>query len=114
MASVGILYSTVRGAGSALSGLLAGAILATTPVAVLMFRFNNPDALLVLLMVAAAAATVHAITVSDPDAPGNDRAGDGRPPSRQVAGIRRCADRVAFLTKMLQAFLVVPGFAPRT
>ena len=33
------------GAGA---GLLAGALLAVTPVAALMFRFNNPDALLVL------------------------------------------------------------------
>ena len=32
--------------------LLAGAVLALTPVAALMFRFNNPDALLVLLLVA--------------------------------------------------------------
>ncbi len=33
------------------AGLIAGAVLALTPVAVLMFRFNNPDALLVLLLV---------------------------------------------------------------
>ena len=32
--------------------------MALTPVAVLMFRFNNPDALLVLLLVAGAYATV--------------------------------------------------------
>ena len=31
-------------------GLIAGAVLALTPVAALMFRFNNPDALLVLLL----------------------------------------------------------------
>ena len=40
------------------AGLLAGAVMALTPVAVLMFRFNNPDALLVLLMTAAAYAVV--------------------------------------------------------
>ena len=28
----------------------AGAVLALTPVAALMFRFNNPDALLVLVL----------------------------------------------------------------
>ena len=39
-------------------GLLAGAILATTPVATLMFRFNNPDALLVLLLVVAMAVFI--------------------------------------------------------
>ena len=30
-----------------------------------MFRFNNPDALLVLLMVAAAWATTHAVEKAD-------------------------------------------------
>src|SRR6476620_7543982 len=43
------------------AGLLAGAVLALTPVAVLMFRFNNPDALLVLLMTAAAYAVLRSI-----------------------------------------------------
>ncbi|GAA2213837.1 hypothetical protein GCM10009850_093000 [Nonomuraea monospora] len=38
------------------AGLLAGAVLALTPVATLMFRFNNPDALLVLLLTVAAYA----------------------------------------------------------
>ena len=42
------------------AGLLAGAVLALTPVAVLMFRFNNPDALLTLLLVGAAYATLRA------------------------------------------------------
>jgi phosphatidate cytidylyltransferase len=48
--TVWLLYNCVRryfGPGAA---LLAGAILAVTPVAALMFRFNNPDALLVLLL----------------------------------------------------------------
>ena len=43
------------------AGLLAGALLALTPVAVLMFRFNNPDALMVLLIVAAAYCITRAI-----------------------------------------------------
>ena len=57
VASVAVLYSTVRrafddaGQGAA-AGLLAGAVLACTPAAALMFRFNNPDALLVLLLTA--------------------------------------------------------------
>ena len=46
--------------GSA-AGLVAGGVLALTPVAVLMFRFNNPDALLVLLLVAGAYAVPRAI-----------------------------------------------------
>ena len=42
------------------AGLVAGALLALTPVAALMFRFNNPDALLVFLMTLAAYATLRA------------------------------------------------------
>ena len=62
VASVGLLYATVRrSTGNAWAGLLAGAILAVTPVAVLMFRFNNPDALLTLLLIAAVYATLRAI-----------------------------------------------------
>ena len=58
--SVGLLYATVKRWSGPAAGLIAGAVLALTPVAVLMFRFNNPDALLVLLLVAAAYATVRA------------------------------------------------------
>ena len=53
VASVFILYLFVSRYFGKPAGLLAGAILATTPVATLMFRFNNPDALLVLLLVVA-------------------------------------------------------------
>ena len=42
-------YGTAR---SSAAGLLAGAAWRLTPVAVLMFRFDNPDAMLVLLLVA--------------------------------------------------------------
>ena len=48
VAAVGLLYATVRRRFGPAAGLLAGATLALTPVAVLMFRFNNPDALLTL------------------------------------------------------------------
>ena len=94
VASVGVLYATVRRASAPAAGLLAGAVLALTPVAVLMFRFNNPDALLVLLLIAAAYATLRA-----------DRDGRARVADRSPA----CSSASAFLTKMLQAFLVVPG-----
>src|SRR3954470_23767401 len=49
VASVGLLYTTVKRWFGPAAGLIAGATLALTPIAVLMFRFNNPDALLVLL-----------------------------------------------------------------
>src|SRR5215475_14567528 len=40
--AVGLLYLTVRRWSGAVAGLIAGAAFALTPVAVLMFRFNNP------------------------------------------------------------------------
>ncbi|MGC9665538.1 ArnT family glycosyltransferase [Planosporangium sp. 12N6] len=95
VAAVALLYATVRRWSGAAAGVLAGAVLATTPVAVLMFRFNNPDALLVLLLVAGAYGVVRAI----------ERAGTGW---LLFAGV--CVG-FGFLTKMLQAFLVVPAFA---
>ena len=61
VASVGLLYLTVRRWFSPAAGLLAGAALALTPVAALMFRFNNPHALLVLLLIGATYATVRAV-----------------------------------------------------
>ena len=52
VAAVALLYAAVRRIAGATAGLAAGAMLALTPVAALMFRFNNPDALLTLLLVA--------------------------------------------------------------
>src|SRR5207248_705099 len=77
------------------AGLIAGLVLALTPVAVLIFRFNNPDALLVLLMTAAAYTLVRAVE-------------NGRTRWLVLTGLLL---GFAFLAKMLQAFLVVPGFA---
>ncbi|MFD3743976.1 glycosyltransferase family 39 protein [Nocardia sp. NPDC058633] len=61
VASVALLWATVRRSFGPAAGLIAGTVLAVTPVAVLMFRFNNPDALLVSLMVAAAWAMTRAV-----------------------------------------------------
>src|SRR5439155_2936403 len=61
VAAVGLLYAAVRRWYGGAAGLLAGVALALTPAAALMFRYNNPDALLVLLLVAAAYATTRAI-----------------------------------------------------
>ena len=95
VAAVGILYAAVRRWAGPAAGLIAAAALACTPVATLMFRFNNPDALLVLLLTAAAYAMVRAIE-------------SGRTRWLVLAGALLGA---GFLTKMLQAFLVLPGFA---
>ncbi|WP_231703080.1 ArnT family glycosyltransferase [Tsukamurella asaccharolytica] len=99
--TVGLVYLTTRRLLGSLparittgGALLAGAVTALTPAAVLIFRFNNPDALLVLLMTAAAYCTVRAC---------------------QAASWRwlvACGALLgfAFLTKMLQGLLVLPGF----
>ncbi len=100
--SVGLLYATVRRTTrSPGAGLLAGGILATTPVAALMFRFDNPDALLVLLLVGSVAATLRAVDETSV----RERMGH---PVRWLA-IAGMLVGFAFLTKMLQAFLVLPG-----
>jgi 4-amino-4-deoxy-L-arabinose transferase-like glycosyltransferase len=95
VAAVGVLYATVKRWFGHVAGLLAGAVLALTPVATLMFRFNNPDALLVLLLTGAAYCTVRALE-------------DGRTRWLALAGT---LVGFGFITKMLQAFLVVPAFA---
>ena len=76
--------------------------MALTPVAVLMFRFNNPDAMLVLLLVASAYATLRAVEASTSP---TSRPAHGPPAGWRFAGV---LVGLAFLAKMLQAFLVVP------
>ena len=95
VASVALLYAAVRRWAGPVGGLLAGTVLALTPVAVLMFRFNNPDALLTLLLVAAGYAVVRA----------TERA------SLRWLVLAGALVGLGFLTKMLQAFLVLPAFA---
>lgn len=69
VAAVAVLFATVRRAMAdpvqgAVAGLIAGAILACTPAAALMFRFNDPDALLVLLSTVAAYCLARAVEVA--------------------------------------------------
>ncbi|MBV8160474.1 MAG: glycosyltransferase family 39 protein, partial [Acidimicrobiia bacterium] len=93
--SVLILHRLVRTWAGDLAAHLAALALALTPVAVIMFRYNNPDALLTLLLLASAWALWSALET-------------GRT-SRLVL----CAVLLglAFNTKMLQAFIVLPVFA---
>ncbi|MGX5716885.1 glycosyltransferase family 39 protein [Arthrobacter sp. MAHUQ-56] len=93
VAAVGFLYLAVKRVSGPAAGLLAGGALALTPVAALMFKFNNPDALLTLCLVLAAYFTTRAV----------ERAGwKWLAAAGAVIGL-------AFLTKMLQGFLVVPA-----
>jgi len=84
-------------ARAAAAGLLAGAVLAGTPVVTLMARFDNPDALMMLLSVTAAYLLVRSL-----EAPGGG--GGWLLAGGTLLGL-------AFLTKLLQAWLIVPAFA---
>lgn len=97
--SVWLVYAGVRRRLSLGPALLAGGVLALTPVAALMFRFDNPDALLVLVMTAAAYAIQRAI-----ESPSNRRRTWWVVLAGALVG-------VGFLTKQLQVLLVLPGFA---
>ncbi|MDX3535342.1 glycosyltransferase family 39 protein [Streptomyces sp. MB09-01] len=90
-----VLYAAVRRQFGPGAALLSGAAFALTPVAALMFRFNNPDALLTLLLT----VTVYCVL----------RALDGARTNWLVwAGV---AVGFAFLTKTLQAFVILPPLA---
>jgi 4-amino-4-deoxy-L-arabinose transferase-like glycosyltransferase len=95
VASVALVYGAVRRVSGYGAGLLAGAVLALTPVAALMFRFNNPDALLVMLMVVAGYCLIRAL--------------DGK--STRWIALAGVAIGFAFLAKLLQALLVTPALA---
>lgn len=95
VATVGVLYAAVRRRFSPAAGLIAGAVLALTPVAALMFRFNNPDALLALLMTVTVYCVLRALE-------------NGRTKWLVWAGV---AVGLAFLAKTLQAFLILPPLA---
>lgn len=94
VATAAVIYgATRRLASSHGAGLLAAAATAVTPAAVLVFRFDNPDALLVLLLSVGAYSVVRALE-------------DGRTRWLVLAGV---VLGLGFLTKMGEALLVLPG-----
>jgi 4-amino-4-deoxy-L-arabinose transferase-like glycosyltransferase len=96
VATVAIVYVAVRRWFGSTAAIVAGAVVALTPVAALMFRYNNPDALLVLLLTAGSYATLRAVesaTVRD---------------STLWLVLAASLVGTAFLAKMLQAFVIVP------
>jgi len=95
VAAVGLLYATVRRSFGATAGLIAAAVLALTPVTVAIGRVNNPDALLVLLLVAAAYLTQRAIE-------------SGKTKHLVWCGV---VVGLAFMTKLLQGWMIVPALA---
>ncbi|MET9593299.1 glycosyltransferase family 39 protein [Streptomyces sp. NPDC006516] len=95
VATAGVLYAAVRRRFSAAAGLITMVVFASTPVAALMFRFNNPDALLALLMTVTVYCVLRAME-------------GGRTKWLVWAGV---AVGLAFLSKTLQAFLILPPLA---
>ncbi|GAA4083037.1 ArnT family glycosyltransferase [Streptomyces shaanxiensis] len=93
--TVAVVHAAVRRRFSPAAGLIAGAVLALIPVAALMFRFNNPDAMLALLMAVACYFVIRGLE-------------DGRTKWLVWAGV---AIGFAFLAKTLQAFLILPPLA---
>jgi 4-amino-4-deoxy-L-arabinose transferase-like glycosyltransferase len=99
VASVALVYALARRWSGPRTALAAAALLAFMPAAALMFKFNNPDAMLVLCMVAAAYTTVRAV-----DAAGRRAGTWWLVAAGALVGL-------GFLTKQLQVALVVPGLA---
>ncbi|MCM3926233.1 glycosyltransferase family 39 protein, partial [Frankia sp. AiPs1] len=95
VAAVGLLFAAVRRWFGPAAGLLAGSALALTPVAALMFRFDNPDGLLTFVLVLAGYCLVRALEET----------------STKWMAATGAALGLAFLTKTLQGFLVLPAFA---
>ncbi|AXI75869.1 glycosyltransferase family 39 protein [Streptomyces sp. KAI-26] len=95
VATAAVLNTAVRRRFGPVAGLIAVGVFALTPVAALMFRFNNPDALLALLMTVTVWCVLRALE-------------DGRTKWLLWAG---AAVGFAFLTKTLQAFLILPPLA---
>ena len=95
--TVGAVFAAVRRWSGPVAGLVAGALMAATPVAAVMFRFDNPDALLTLLLALSCYFIVRGV----------DSTKSGGGVGWLVwAGV---AVGFAFLAKMGEALLVVPA-----
>jgi 4-amino-4-deoxy-L-arabinose transferase-like glycosyltransferase len=99
VASVALVYALARRWSGPRTALAAASLVAFMPAAALMFKFNNPDAMLVLCMVLAAWTTVRAV-----DAAGTKAGTWWLVAAGAFVGL-------GFLTKQLQVALVVPGLA---
>ena len=93
VATVALLFVVVRRAFGPVAAVIAAVVAALTPAAVLIFRYDNPDALLTFLFLAAAWATQRALI-------------DGRTRWLLMVGV---FVGLAFNTKFLQGYLVVPA-----
>ncbi|WP_133247068.1 glycosyltransferase family 39 protein [Pseudarthrobacter sp. AG30] len=88
-----LIYVIIRKNFSAIPALFAAAVFFTTPIVVLMSRYNNPDPLMLLLMLVSVHAVQHAIE-------------SNRLRYLILTGV---AVGLAFMTKQLQGLLVLPS-----
>jgi 4-amino-4-deoxy-L-arabinose transferase-like glycosyltransferase len=93
--TIGVLYRAVRRLAGPAAGLTAAAVLAVTPITVLLSRGNVSDSLLILLLVLAADATSAALLT-------------GSLRQLLLAGVWV---GLAFQAKMIQAWLALPALA---
>ncbi|WP_139275567.1 ArnT family glycosyltransferase, partial [Mangrovactinospora gilvigrisea] len=93
LGSIAVLHAAVKRAFGAVPGLVAALVMAVTPIAVAITRDNNPDPILVLLMVSGVWAVLRAVS-------------DGK-----LRWLVLCAVffGLAFNAKMLQAFIPLPA-----
>ena len=92
--SVWLVYGAVKRQFGFTSAVIAGATLMLTPVAVLMFGFNNPDAILTLMLTASGYAFLRSL--------------EGKRPLLWL-GLAGLFTGLAFNTKMLQGLMVLPA-----
>jgi 4-amino-4-deoxy-L-arabinose transferase-like glycosyltransferase len=95
LGTVGLLFATVRRAFGPVPGLLAAGMLVLSPITLALARVDMPDPLLVLLLVASPWATMRGVE-------------SGRTRHLVWAGV---FVGLAFMTKMLQGWMVVPALA---
>ena len=95
--SVWLVYAAVKRQFGFISAAIAGAVLAFTPVAALMFGFNNPDAILTLMLTASGYAFLRSL--------------EGKRPLLWL-GLAGLFTGLAFNAKMLQGLMVLPAMVP--
>lgn len=94
IATMAVVYVMVRRYFGTLSAWVAGVFFAFTPIAVVVFRYNNPDAVLTLCLTLATYAFLRTL----------------ERPSWRWSILAGSMVGAAFMTKMLQALIVVPVF----
>ncbi|MDQ4488806.1 glycosyltransferase family 39 protein [Sinomonas sp. ASV486] len=95
VATTALVFVMGRRYLSPVAGLVGAAVFATTPIVVLMSRYNNPDPLMMFLLLLALAGALRAVDT-------------GRARWAVAVGV---ALGLAILTKQLQALLVAPALA---